>query len=127
MVDTIVRPDAGLPEVLAARARASSVRRLALDVTIGAAAAVVLLAWRPPLWPTLLSGALCFVAFGAWGLADRRMQAAEAAFADLAPPDATTHAALWHAVRGTAALLGGVAALALFATGLFGMLGTWIS
>lgn len=71
MIDTIPRPDAGLPEFLAARARHSSDARLALDTSIGFIVAAVALAWRFPGWHLVFSAASCFFAFGVWGIADR--------------------------------------------------------
>ena len=34
-------------------------------------AAAAVMTWRPAWWPLPLSAALCFAAFGLWGLADR--------------------------------------------------------
>jgi hypothetical protein len=71
MVLSALRPDAGLPEFLAYRAQAASIRRLSLDLALGITAAAGALWWRPTAWLVLVSSALCFFAYGAWGLADR--------------------------------------------------------
>jgi hypothetical protein len=130
MVNVAARTDAGLPELLSERARAASPRRLGLDVALGAAAAVAVALWRPAAWTSLLCAALCFVAFGAWGMADRRLRAAAVRDAD--PLDRALRAAprdvpLWRALRGTATLLGVLAGAGLVITTVFGLLGTWIS
>src|SRR4051812_17826043 len=72
MVLSATRPDASLREFLVQRARASSIVRLAVDVAVGiACASITLFWWRPERKLLLLSVALAFVAYGAWGLADR--------------------------------------------------------
>jgi hypothetical protein len=73
MIDTIPRPDAGLPEFLAARARHSSDARLALDTSLGFIVAAVAVSWGFPGWHVVLSAASCFFAFGVWGIADREL------------------------------------------------------
>jgi hypothetical protein len=73
MVNSELRPGASLPELLAARARAASDGRLVLDVVGGLLVAGAALLWRPAGWILLLSAALCFAAFGAWGIADREL------------------------------------------------------
>jgi len=71
MVLSVLRPDASLPEFLAHRARSASVRRLATDTLIGAIACVGAVWRQPTAWLVLASAALCFFAYGAWGLLDR--------------------------------------------------------
>ena len=78
MADTTAHSDASLPELLAARARSSSDLRLTLDVAVGLAAGAVAVWWHPTGWIVALSAALCFAAFGAWGLADRALRARHA-------------------------------------------------
>ena len=73
MVNSVLRPDVGLPELLAARARSASDTRLVLDVAGGLLASGVAVAWRPAAWFPMLSAALCFAAFGCWGIADREL------------------------------------------------------
>lgn len=65
--------DASLPEFLAAHARHASDARLAADVIGGMSAALAVIYWQVPRWEVLLSIALCFLAFGAWGIADREL------------------------------------------------------
>ena len=73
MINPALRPDASLSEYLAARARSSSDGRLVVDVMAGACAAIAVAAWRPTGWLCLIGAAACFVAFGAWGIADREL------------------------------------------------------
>jgi hypothetical protein len=47
MVLSALRPDASLPEFLAHRAKAASVRRLSIDLAIGVAGLAAALHWRP--------------------------------------------------------------------------------
>ena len=63
----------GLTEFLSDRAHRASDTRLALDVAIGVVGAVVAIVRRPWAWPVLLGAALCFLAFGAWAIADREL------------------------------------------------------
>ena len=72
MLHVVARPDAGLPELLSDRARAASARRLGLDLALGSSVALAAVLWRPAAWQSLLCAALCFAAYGAWGMADRR-------------------------------------------------------
>jgi hypothetical protein len=65
------RPDDGLLEFLAARARHASDGRLAADAVGGLAAACAFAYWRGPGWEIFISMAICFFAFGLWGIADR--------------------------------------------------------
>jgi hypothetical protein len=73
MIDSIPRPDASLPELLAARARHASDGRLALDATGGFIFVLLAALWRGPGWHLILSIAACFLAFGVWGIADREL------------------------------------------------------
>ena len=68
-----LRPDATLVEVLVERARGASDLRLVLDAVLGIVAAVAFAWWGPAGWPVLVSIALGFAAFGAWGIADREL------------------------------------------------------
>ena len=71
MVLSALRPDASLPEFLAHRARSASLGRLSINLAVGLAGLSATLWWRPSARLVLTSLALCFVAYGAWGLADR--------------------------------------------------------
>lgn len=128
MAPAVPHADGTLGEWLAARARAVSPRRLALDVGGGGTGALLAALWRPPGWPALLGAALCFVAFGAWAVAERRLTAPRLSdtLPSLGEPPADWSPA-WRALRAAAALVGTLAA-ALATFGLvFGVLGTWIS
>jgi hypothetical protein len=71
MVLSVLRPDASLPEFLAHRAKSASARRLSIDLLVGLAGLAAALYWRPSAWLVLASLALCFFAYGGWGIADR--------------------------------------------------------
>ena len=119
MVETRAeRSDLTLPELLARRARSASDARLALDAAGGLLAGALVLAFRVPGWPVLISAAAIFVAFGVWGIADRTIGDENLG--------ARTSQAM-RALRAGAAGLGLVGALALVGTGMALMLGTWIS
>lgn len=128
MAPSVLHDDATLGEWLSAHARDVSTRRLVLDVGVGGAGALLVALWRPVGWPALLGAALCFVAFGLWAAAERRLAAPRSPGAlpspSGPPPDWTP---AWRALRAAAALVGTLAAaLAVFGF-LFGVLGTWIS
>lgn len=117
--DAVTDRDRALPALLARRARAASDARLAIDVAGGVLALTAAVLVRPPGWHLLAMAALCFVAFGGWGISDR-------AIGDR-PAGSDRDTRLLRAVRAGAAILGAVAALALL-LGLFALsLGTWIS
>ncbi|HEX3160276.1 MAG TPA: hypothetical protein VHQ45_17280 [Gemmatimonadaceae bacterium] len=120
MVNSALRPDVGLPELLAARARSASDARLALDVAGGLLVSGAALVWRPTAWFVVLSGALCFAAFGCWGIADRELAERPRAV------DGVPARAL-RALRAVAAAVGTLAAVALLFGLLVVALGTWIS
>jgi hypothetical protein len=73
MIASIPRPDASLPEFLAARARHASDARLALDASGGFVFVLLAVLWRGPGWHLVLGAAACFLAFGVWGIADREL------------------------------------------------------
>ena len=60
-----------LGEFLASRARSASEIRLVGDAAFSVLAAVAVGVWRGPLWDVRIAIALCFLAFGIWGVADR--------------------------------------------------------
>lgn len=60
-----------LGEFLASRARSASELRLVGDAAFSVFAAVAVGVWRGPLWDVRIAIALCFLAFGIWGVADR--------------------------------------------------------
>lgn len=119
MVETHVsQHDPTLPAFLARRARGASDGRLALDVAGGLIAGALVLGMRPPAWPILLSAAVCFLAFGVWGISDRAVRESAAG---------TRSVQALRALRAGAAALGIFGALGLVATVMALMLGTWIS
>ncbi|GAC1490452.1 MAG: hypothetical protein NVS1B5_15290 [Gemmatimonadaceae bacterium] len=71
MVLSALRPDAGLFEFLAHRARAQAVRRLAIDALGGAAVAAAALRWNPAAQLLIASTATLLFSYGAWGMLDR--------------------------------------------------------
>lgn len=112
MVAVELPTNAGLAELLSARARRTPRERLALDVIGGALIAAAALWARPGGWVALAAAGACVSSYGVWALAERR----------LLPrpwPEVEPHRGLWRAVQGAAALLG-VAAFVLF---LFAALG----
>ena len=120
MMNPALRPDASLPEFLAARARAASDGRLVVDVIAGCCGALAAAVWRPAGWITLLGVAVCLAAFGVWGIADRELR-------ERAETSHVYVVRVLSSVRVAAAALGALAAVtAIFAT-LGIALGTWIS
>lgn len=120
MIDTVPRPDASLPEFLAARARHSSDTRLVLDAVLGLVTGTAIVLWRGPGWHLLASIAACFFAFGAWGIADRELGER----ASSAPPGMVL---ALRTVRVAAALLGVLATFTVLASALGIALGRMIS
>jgi hypothetical protein len=122
MAETPEQSELNLRDFLTTRARGASDLRLALDTGFGFLIAVIALVWRPNGWFPLASAALCFAAFGGWGIADRELRERNRESAN-----STIPLRLLHLARIIAAALGGAAAVALL-IGLLGLaLGTWIS
>jgi hypothetical protein len=71
MVLSALRPDAGLFEFLAHRARSAPARRLGIDAVGGAAVLVAALLWNPAAQPLTASAATLLFSYGTWGLLDR--------------------------------------------------------
>ena len=117
---SILRPDASLPEFLAHRAKSASIRRLSVDLIIGLAGFSAALHWRPSAWLVLASLALCFFAYGGWGIADRARSGA-----------ATRDTLLLRALTETLCTLMIAAGMLAVVSLLFSVwaiaLGTWIS
>ena len=120
MVLSALRPDAGLLEFLAYRARSASVRRLAVDVVVGAAALVAALRWNPAAQLVIASAATLFLGYGAWGLLDR----VRSNFASRLGPKT---AGLLDALCALCAALGVLAAAGVLLAVWALALGTWIS
>jgi len=108
-----------LPRFLMRRARQASDGRLVLDVVVGLAAILLALLWQPSWWLPLVSGALCFVSFGLWGITDRVLRE-RGASSGVVPHSL-------RLARAVVTLLGALATI-VFLLSLAGlMLGTWIS
>src|SRR5688572_26654276 len=63
-----------LGEILATQARRASDSLLAGHAIAATLALVGIAAWRGPLWDIRLSVAVCLLAFGIWGIADRDLR-----------------------------------------------------
>jgi hypothetical protein len=120
MVLSVLRPDAGLFEFLAHRARTASVRRLGLDVVLGATAVASALRWHPAASLVIASAATVFFSYGAWGLLDRgRLSLSINGWARTA--SALDALGALSALLGVLGAVGGLLAVWALA------LGTWIS
>ena len=125
-MDSTVQSEATLPELLAARARSASDLRLSLDVGLGLLAVAAVAWWQPTGWVPALSAALCFAAFGAWGLTDRVLRA-RADVIELIPAPRRVPDELLVAVRAVAAVVGTAAAVLLVFSLLAATIGRFIS
>lgn len=106
-----------LAGVLVRRARQASDGRLVIDAAGGLVVTALAIAFRPPGWAVLLSAAVSLMAFGMWGISDRAAQESERPRLIRA----------LKAFRAVAAALGALGGVALAATTMALMLGTWIS
>ncbi|MDQ6870649.1 MAG: hypothetical protein M3037_01390 [Gemmatimonadota bacterium] len=120
MVLSALRPDASLPEFLAYRARSASVRRLSIDLAVGAIGFAATPIWRPAGWTVVASLALIFFAYGGWGLADRAHSIATTR-------DSPTLCRLFDALCVLLSAAGVLATAALLYSVWAAALGTWIS
>jgi len=99
MVIEELPPNATLSEILHARAMHASRRRLGLDM-VGGAMVAGAIAWaRPKGWLVLLAAAVCFLAYGAWATAERRLQPVEL-------PEHIAHESAWRALHMACAFVG---------------------
>jgi hypothetical protein len=119
-VNSALRPTESLPDALAARARSASDGRLTLDVAIGMASAVGVALWHPVGWFVPFSAAVCFAAFGGWGIADRELRARDR-------ETRTRPVRMLTALRVIAAVVGTTAAFVLIFSVLGLVLGRMIS
>jgi hypothetical protein len=119
MVNSALRPES-LPDALAARARAASDGRLALDVVFGLISALGIAAWHPTGWFVPLSAAVCFAAFGTWGITDRELL-------EHGPESNTPLVRILAALRAVAVVVGSLAALVMIFSALGLVLGRMIS
>jgi hypothetical protein len=120
MVDSVLPPSLNLTDAVVHRARTASKRRLFVDTGAGTLVAVAAIVWKPSGWAVIASAALCFAAFGAWGVADRLLE---------------EHSQLrgrgfveFLLILRTVAVTVGVAAALILLFGMAGLaMGTWIS
>ena len=110
-VDLDRNPEISLTDFLARRARKSSDARLVVDAVVGFIVAVAALLAQGPVWYLFTSAGICFLSFGAWGIADREI--------DDRRPDSMAVRLLGGA-RVASAIIGFIAAAA-FLTGALGV------
>jgi hypothetical protein len=120
MVLSVLRPDAGLFEFLAHRARSATVRRLGLDVVLGASTVASVLRWHPAASLLIASAATVFFSDGAWGLLDRGQSS-------LSNHGWSRAASALDALGALSVLLGVLAAGGVLLSVWALALGTWIS
>jgi hypothetical protein len=106
-----------LSALLAARARGASDGRLALNAAGGLLAAALALAVRPPGWLLLVPAATSFLAYGAWGIADRALHERPSGAHGIRP---------LRALRAGALVLGVVSVLAVGGVIMGFVLSNWI-
>ena len=98
VIDQLPR-NASLGELLHDRAMHASSRRLGLDI-VGGAMVAAAIAWaRPKGWLVLVAAAICFLAYGAWAIAERRLQPVEW-------PDRIAHESAWRVLHAACTFLG---------------------
>ena len=120
MVLSALRPDAGLGEFLAHRARSAPVARLAGEAVAAAALVAAALWWNPKAQLLIVTSAGCFLCYAVWGLLDR-------ARSHIVARGATAAARTLQGLCVMCAVLG-VLAGAGFVLSIWAMaLGTWIS
>lgn len=66
-------PEISLTAFLARRARTSSDARLIIDAVVGFIVATASLLAHGPVWHLFTSAGICFLSYGAWGIADREL------------------------------------------------------
>src|SRR5437660_12466307 len=113
-------PEITLWGFLADRARRASDTRLVIDAIGGVCASVFVIAWRPKGWLLFVSAAVCFLAYGAWGIVDREVR-------DPQPERGPRRVVALIAARGSAAALGAAAFVTMLLSFLAIALGTIIS
>jgi hypothetical protein len=104
-------PEISLTAFLARRARTSTDARLILDAVLGFIVATAALLAQRPIWYMFTSAGICFLSFGVWGIADRELAERQAG---------SIAGRLLVVARVAAAIIGFVAAAALF-TGALGI------
>lgn len=113
------RPDSSsLPAFLAARARASSDTRLAINAFAGLATVVIFSFWQVPGWYLLVAIGACFLFYGTWAIANREL-------AEATP--GSSNRSMLRALAAMSAAMGIGAAVFLALAVLGKMIGTVIS
>ena len=113
-VDLDRNPEISLTAFLARRARTSSDARLIIDAVVGFVVAIAALLAQGPIWHLFTSAGICFLSFGAWGIADR----------ELGERDGAMVVRLLAAARIASAVIGFIAAAALVVGALGVAIGT---
>lgn len=112
MEATESQSNASLHEILGARARRTPMDRLLIDL-VGGSLVLAASVWAQPRgWVVLAAASICFLSYGSWAIAERRLQPRPW-------PDIIPHESLWRALHGIAA----VAGIAAFVLLLFAALG----
>jgi len=119
-MNSALRPDASLPELLAARARGASDGSLVLNAACGLLLIGAMALLRPSVWPLVGSIGLCLIAFGFWGITDREL-------GERANEPRSPVVSVLEIGRTTCVVLGALGALVLVFSTLRFALGTWIS
>ena len=110
-LDTERNPEISLTDFLARRARNASDARLVVDAVVGFVVAVAALLSRGPVWYLFASAGICFLSFGAWGIADR----------ELGEQAAPTRATRWLSLARVASAVVGFIAVIMLALGALGI------
>jgi hypothetical protein len=114
-----LEPELSLMEFLSSRARHASDARLALDAAGGFIVALSATVWHGPGWRLIALAAICFLAYGVWGIVDRELHER--------PTASGRMRLVLEVARGSAIVVGISAAVALVLVGMAVGLGTIIS
>jgi hypothetical protein len=114
-VDLDRNAEGSLLDLLARRARRASDARLIIDAVVGFIVALASMLAHGPAWDLFTAAGICFLSFGAWGIADREMS----------ERDPEARVVRWLKVaRVASAVVGFIAAAALFVGVLGVVIGT---
>src|SRR5262245_47887675 len=119
-MNSALRPDASLPEILAERARGASDGRLVFNAACGLLLIAAMALLRPSVWPLVGSIGLCLSAFGFWGITDRELR-------ERANEPRSRLVSALEIGRRACVVLGAMGALVLVFSTLRFALGTWLS
>jgi len=129
-MEASITPEVTLSDILGARARRTPADRLVLDIVGGALIAGAAIWARPAGWGLLLTAAACFVCYGVWAFAERRLRESgdsRVGSTTSAPAAATSATRGWRIAWHVSAALGIFAFVALLFTFLGVALGPIIS